>query len=190
MITASQLRTGMVIRHEGQTYKVLLADYHPGQGKMGGAAHTRLRNLATGTIWEHSFRADLKLEDLPVDRRSMEFIYSDSDTHYFMHPETYEQIGVPASVVGGHAPFLEGGMRLPVEFVEDAPISVLFPDALEVRIAETAPPVHQQQDNNWKPARLENGIEVMVPQFIKIGDSIRLDVQGLRYMDRAKGAGK
>ena len=190
MITASQLRTGMVIRHEGQSYRVLHADYHPGQGKMGGAAHTRLKNLATGTTWEHSFRSDLKLEDLPVDRRSMEFIYSDSDSHYFMHPETYEQTAIPASVIGEHAPFLEGGMRLPVEFVEDAPVSVIFPDALEVRIADTAPPVHQQQDNTWKPARLENGIEVMVPQFIKIGDFIRLDVQNLRYMDRAKGAGK
>jgi elongation factor P len=190
MITASQLRAGMVIRHEGQTYKVLLADYHPGQGKMGGAAHTRLKNLGTGTIWEHSFRSDLKLEDLPVDRRSMEFLYSDSDSHYFMHPETYEQVAIPVSAIADRAPFLEAGMRLGVEFVEDAPVSVLFPDVLEVRIADTTPPIHQQQDNTWKAAHLENGMEVMVPQFIKIGDSIRLDVQNLKYMDRAKSAGK
>jgi len=63
MIAASQLRQGMVVRHEGQTYKVLIADYHPGQGKMGGATHARLKNLDTGTTWEHSFRSDLKLED-------------------------------------------------------------------------------------------------------------------------------
>ena len=81
-------------------------------------------------------------------------------------------------------------VALGVEFVEDAPVSVLFPDVLEVRIADTTPPIHQQQDNTWKAARLENGMEVMVPQFIKIGDSIRLDVQNLKYMDRAKSAGK
>lgn len=62
MITASQLRAGMAIRFEREIYKVLIADYHPGQGKMGGTSHARLRNLSTGTLWEHSFRSDLKLK--------------------------------------------------------------------------------------------------------------------------------
>jgi elongation factor P len=75
-----------------------------------------------------------------------------------------------------------------VEFVEGTPVSVLFPDMVEVRIAETAPPVHAQQDSTWKTATLENGAEVMVPQFIKTGDVIRLDVDSLRYVERAKGA--
>jgi hypothetical protein len=81
-------------------------------------------------------------------------------------------------------------MRIAVEFVEDQPVSVLFPDVVEVRVADTAPPVHQQQDSNWKTARLENGAEVMVPQFLKTGDLIRLDLQNLKYMDRAKGTMK
>jgi len=66
---------------------------------------------------------------------------------------------------------------------------VMFPEMLEVRIADTAPPVHQQ-DSNWKPAHLDNGVEVMVPQFIKNGDMIRLDMATLKYMDRAKSAAK
>src|SRR5271166_3494540 len=132
MITASLLRTGMVIRYEAQTYKVLHADYHPGQGKMGGAAHARLRNLSTGTTWEHSFRADLKLEDLPVEKQPMEFLYSDADSFYFMHPETFEQIALSASTVGERAPFLQAGARFVVELVEDHPVSVLFPDMLEI----------------------------------------------------------
>jgi translation elongation factor P/translation initiation factor 5A len=70
MITASQLRAGMAIKYEGQKYKVLTADYHPGQGKMGGATHARLQNLSTATLWEHSFRSDLKLEEIPIDRVS------------------------------------------------------------------------------------------------------------------------
>lgn len=190
MITASQLRQGMVIRHEGHAYKVLIADYHPGQGKMGGAAHTRLKNLDTGTIWEHSFRADLKLEDLPVEKQPMEFLYTDTEGCCFMHPDTFEQFTIPATAIGEHARFLKEGMELPVEFVDGAPISVQFPDVLEVRIEDTTPPVHAQQDSTWKGARLENGVEVMVPQFIKIGDMIRLDMQNLKYMDRAKGATK
>ncbi|HTQ52814.1 MAG TPA: elongation factor P [Bryobacteraceae bacterium] len=189
MVTASQLRAGMAIRYNGQVYKVVSSEYHPGQGKMGGVSHTRLKNLTTGTLWEHSFRADLKLDTLPVEKRSLEFLYSDADRCYFMDPATYEQIGVPLAVVGQQAKFLEPQMKLPVEFVEERAMSVLFPEILEVRIAETAPPVHAQQDSTWKPARLENGIEIMAPQFIKAGDLIRLDVENLKYVDRAKAAG-
>lgn len=190
MVTASQLRAGMVIRHEGHPYKVLFADYHPGQGKMGGVTHARLKNLATGTTWEHSFRSDLKLSDVAVERQSMEFLYSDSDGCYFMHPETFEQVVIPVETIGQQARFLKEGMQVPVEIVDGSPTSVMFPDFLEVRIADTAPPIHQQQDSTWKPARLENDVEVMVPQFIKAGDVIRLDMNNLKYMDRAKGTAK
>jgi elongation factor P len=77
-----------------------------------------------------------------------------------------------------------------VEFVEGRPVSVSFPDVLEVRVLDTTPPVHQQVDSVWKAARLESGVEIMVPQFIKNGDLIRLDVANMKYMDRAKGTGK
>jgi elongation factor P len=190
MVQASQLRAGMAVRYEGQIYKVLVADYHPGQGKMGGTTHARLKNLATGTLWEHSFRSDLKLEDLPVEKQEMEFLYTDADACYFMNPETFEQVAVPLKVLGSQARFLRPEMRLQVEFVEGRPVSVLFPDIIEVRIADTAPPVHAQQDSTWKEAVLENGVQIMVPQFIKTGDVIRLDVENLKYVDRAKGAGK
>ena len=190
MVTASQLRAGMAVRFEGQAYKVMAADYHSGQGKMGGATHARLRNLVTGTIWEHSFRSDLKLEDLQVEKQSMDFLYVDADGCWFMNPETFEQVSVPAAMIGPQARFLRADMRLPVEFVEGEPVSVLFPDIIEARIADTAPPVHQQQDSTWKTAVLDNGVEILVPQFIKTGDGVRLDVQNLKYVDRAKGLGK
>ena len=180
----------MAVRFEGAVYKVIAADYHPGQVKMGGATHARLRNLASGASWEHSFRSELKLEDLPVEKQSMDFLYTDADACYFMNPESYDQVSVPVSLLGQHVRFLQPEMRLPVEFVEGQPVSVLFPDIIEARIAETSPPVHAQQDSTWKPALLENGIEVMVPQFVKTGDVIRLDSQNLKYVDRAKGGMK
>jgi len=186
MIAASQLRPGTAIRFEGQPYKVIAADYHPGQGKMGGVAHARLQNLNTGTFWEHSFRSELRLDELSVERRPLEFLYSDADHCCFMDPETYEQTEIENAVVGERASFLEAGMRLSVEFVEGRPVGVLFPDVLEVKIADTAPPMHQQADSAFKPAKLPNGVEVMVPQFVKTGDVIRLDLSTRRYMDRAK----
>jgi elongation factor P len=190
MVTASQLRAGMAVRYEGQPYKVLVAEYHPGQGKMGGVTHARLKNLATGTLWEHSFRADLKLEELEVTRRPMDYLYEEAGLCYFMDPETFDQVAVARTVIGEQAALLQPEMRVAVEIIEGSPVSVAFPDVLEVRVAETAPPVHQQVDNVWKPARLENDLKIMVPPFIKDGDLIRLDVANLKYMDRAKGSGR
>ncbi len=190
MVLASHLRAGMAIRFEGQDYKVLSAEYHPGQGKMGGATHVRLRNLETDALWEHSFRAELKIENLAVERQTMDFLYSDDDACYFMNPETFEQVAVRLPLLGEQARFLTPDVRVPVEFVEGRPVSVVFPDIVEVRVAETAPTVHAQQDSTWKTARLENGAEVMVPQFVKSGDLIRLDTRSLKYIDRAKGATK
>jgi len=190
MVLASHLRAGLAIRHEGQIYKVLIADYHPGQGKMGGACHCRLMNLGTGTLWEHSFRADLRLEDVPLGKEPMDYLYADASGHCFMNPETFEQVTIPASLIGEQAQLLQAQMRVHVESVEGNPVSVVFPEVLEVRIADTSPPVHAQQDSTWKAAKLETGVQIMVPQFIKTGDMIRLDVANLKYMERAKSANK
>ncbi len=188
MLVASQLRPGMVIRFEGNNFKVVSCENHPGQGKMGGVVHTRLKNLSTGSFWEHSLRSELKIEIVDVEKRSMEFLYADAERSYFMDPENFEQIGIEAAVIGPGGRFLQPGMQVPVEFVEGQAISVLFPDITEVRVAETAPAMHQQQDNTWKRARLENAVELLVPQFIKTGDMIRVEIETLRYVDRAKTA--
>jgi elongation factor P len=191
MVTASQLRAGMAIKFEGQRYKVVAAEYHGGQGKMGGATHTRLQNLDTRTFWEHSFRSELKLEEIALEKQALEFLFADGDQCCFMNPETYEQTEVERDSVGEpQAGLLEPGMKLSVEFLEGRPVSVLFPDVLEVKIVDTAPPIHQQQDSNYKPAKLANGTEIMVPQFVKTGDAIRLDVGNMKYMDRAKADAK
>ncbi len=190
MIPASQIRGGMAIRYEGALYKVIAAEYHAGQGKMGGVAHLRLRNIDTNTIWEHRLRADEKIEELPLDKQFMDFLYSDGDHCYFMNPESFEQVAVPRAAIGHAEKFLAAGMRLPVEFHEGRAISVNFPDIVEMRVADTAPPVHSQQDNTWKTATLENGVEVTVPQFIRSGESIRVNVQTSKYVERARSEAK
>ncbi|MGO4880271.1 MAG: translation elongation factor P [Bryobacteraceae bacterium] len=190
MVLASQIRTGMAILFENQTYRVVAAEYHPGQGKMGGVAHTRLQNVETGTFRELNLCAELKLQELPVERRALEFLYADGDQCYFMNPETFEQTEIARTVMGPRAAFLEAGMRLGVEFVNGRPVHVVVPDTIEVRIEDTAPAAHQQADSTFKPAKLANGVEVMVPQFVKAGDVIRLDLENMRYMDRARPEAK
>ena len=107
-----------------------------------------------------------------------------------MNPENYEQTEISTAVVGPGANFLEPGMNLTVEFVSGRPVHVLFPDVIEVRIVDTAPAAHQQADSAFKTAQLAGGIEIMVPQFIKAGDMIRLDLENMKYVDRARPDGK
>lgn len=190
MVLASQLRSGMAIAFEGQTYRVISAEYHPGQGKMGGASHTHLRNLGTGTLRDYSFRSELKLQDVPLEKQTLEFLYADGDQFCFMNPDTYEQTEIAREIIGARAAILVAGMKLTIEFLEARPVNVVFPDVLEVKVADTAPPLHQQADTNFKTAKLETGIEIMVPQFVKTGDLIRLNVETLKYMARADAKAK
>ncbi len=189
MINASQIRAGMAIRYQGQPYRVVNADYHPGQGRMGGANHLQLRNLETGTTWEYSIRAELKVEELAVERQNLEFLYVSDSVGVFMHPQNYDQLEIPVSILGEAVAFLTAGMHLPVEFVEGRAVNVVLPDFVEVVIEDTAPPSHGQTDSAWKTARLGNGVEVMVPPFVKSGDAIRLNLSTLKYMDRARVKG-
>ncbi|HUI82049.1 MAG TPA: hypothetical protein VLY24_29210 [Bryobacteraceae bacterium] len=190
MVIASQLRPGMAICHQGQNYKILAAEYHPGQGQMGGVTHVRLQNLETRTLWEHSFRADLKFEEIRLDKQSLEYLYNNRGYYCFMDPQTFDQTEVPEALGGPHANLLEPGMTVAVEFVNDRAVGILLPSVLEVRVAETAPAAHQQQTTTFKPAKLANGVEVMVPQFIKTGDTIRIDVESMKYLDRSKAEAK
>jgi elongation factor P len=191
MILASQLKAGSAIQFEGHPYKVLIAEYHSGQGKMGGSTHARLQNLDTGALRDYSFRSDMKLEELALERKPMDFLYSDETSCYFMDPATCEQEEVPLRLVGEQAKLLAPEMRVSIEFLGERVVSVQLPDFLELKVADTAPPAHSGgQDNTWKAAHLENGLTIMVPQFIKPGDSIRVDVAQMKYMDRVKTTGR
>jgi len=189
MLTASELRAGMAVRVEGTLYKVIGAEYHSGQGKMGGVAHARLRNVATGTLREWRFRGDEAVEEIVPERQNLQFLYQDGGLSYFMHPETFEQVPIEHERLGRAAHFLLEEMVVPVEFVEGQPIGLVFPDIVEVKIADTAPPVHTQGGSNvWKEARLENGLTLQVPPFIAPGEVIRVEVERGTYVERAKSA--
>jgi elongation factor P len=186
MITASQIRAGMALRIEGQVYKVLQVDVKAGGGQQGGTVKTQMRNVESGRIWEPHFRPDLRLEDLEVERKNMEFLYASSDDYVFMNPDTFDQIEIPAASLGEGARFLKEGVRIPVEFFQGKPISVAFPDFVELRVADTAAPAHGQQDSTWKEATLDNGVKIMVPLFIAPGELVRVNVETGRYLERVR----
>jgi len=186
MVIASELREGMIVRIEGQTYKVLEVQAKAGAAKMGGVVKTKLVNVRGGRIWEPHFRLQERLEELEIERHVLEFLFVQDDTCTFMRPDTFEQVEVPSAILGPGERFLEPGMQLPVEFFENEPIAVVFPEIAEVRVAETAPAVHSQQDGAWKEATLENGLAIHVPLFIAPGETVRVEVKTGRYLERVR----
>lgn len=191
MRTGSELRPRMTLRVDGALCRVLSADYHGGQGKMGGVMHAKLRDLHTGKERERRFRAEEAVEEVQPDRQSLQFLYAEGPVSTFMDPGTYEQVSIDSERLGKAAAWLTGDAVVPVELVDGEPLSIVFPEIAEGRVAETAAPYHTPgTDNVWKEAKLENGVAVMVPPFIDVGEAIRVDVETSLYVERAKGKGR
>ncbi len=186
MVIASQLRHGAVIKVGEELFRVEESVYHVGQGKMPGSVHAKLKNVVKGSFKELRFRPEERLDEVTLEIQEMEFLYSDSDSATFMKPVTFDQVSIPLESIGPAQKFLKPEMQIPVEFYEGEPVSIVFPQAVEVKIETTAQPVHQQQDNTFKYATLENGMEVMVPHFIRPGEVVRIEVATGKYMDRVR----
>jgi elongation factor P len=184
VFTATELKEGMVIRIEGQLYRVPEAESKAGTAKLGGVVKTKLSNVRSGHIWEPHFRPQERVEEVQLERRVLEFVYAAGDTCTFMSPRTFEQFEVPKGVLGPVEKFLRSGMQLPVEFFEGEPVTVALPEVAEVRVAETTPAAHTQQETAWKEARLENGLRVQVPLFVGPDETVRVEVKTGRYVGR------
>jgi elongation factor P len=186
MIMASELRNGMVIRLGGAPFKVVFAEYKAGTAKMGGAVHTKLKNIATATYTEQRFHPEERLETAVVETQTYQFLYRAGDDFYFMHPVTFEQIPLGRQMIGPVEKFLTEGIKVRIEFFEDTPVDITFPKTVDLRIKSTGAGVKGEADAAYKPAILENEMEVMVPQFIKTGDLVKIEVETGKYLERVK----
>jgi len=184
MTIATELHEGMVVRVEGQIYRVLKVEAKAAAAKLGGVVKAELSNVATGRLWEARFRPQERLEELHTERRNMEFLFRDGETCTFMDPATFEQVEIGGGILGAAINFLQSGAVVPVEFFEGNPLSAFLPDIMEALVVETTPPTHSQQDSAWKDARLENGIAIRVPLFIGPQEWVRVDLRTGRYIER------
>ena len=186
MVQATQLRPGMVIKHDGELYSVFSL-YHRTPGNKRGFVQTRLRSLRSGSMVDYRFRSEDMLERAILDEIEFEYLYADADTYYFMNTETYEQIGLPAEVVGEARDYMVANVRLKIEFHEGKPIGIDLPQLVELRVAETEPGLRTATASAvMKPAKTETGLVVQVPSFIHTGDRIRVDTSDGHYVQRAE----
>ncbi|OGW80589.1 MAG: hypothetical protein A2Z83_06610 [Omnitrophica bacterium GWA2_52_8] len=181
MLTATEIRVGNVLRIEGKICKVMTQEMK-GTGKFGKTVHIKLKCLEDGHISEKVIRAEDKVENVDVLNVKMQYLYRDGDLFYFMNMESYEQFTLTAALVGRQQVFLKENVEIDVMFAGDRALSIDFPKIVELKVVSAAP--SSASDSNYKEAELENGLKILVPQFVKQGDGVRVQVEDLSYLDR------
>jgi elongation factor P len=184
MVLVSEIKSGATIKFEGKLYKVLEVIRHTGSGQMHGFIELKLKDLQYGHFADRHFKFSDKIEEVETIKRQMEYIYTTGEDYYFMDPESFEQIPVTKQAVGDAQRFLKEGTKVVIESLNGFPISMQFPKTMELAVVSTGPGKKEAQDNTMKPATLENGLDILVPQFIETGDLIRLDTEKIKYIDR------
>ena len=184
MIDVNELRRGTTFTMSGELYKVLEYQHHkPGRGK--ATIRTTLRNLRTGATIQHNFISGDRVEDIRVERRGVQYLYTDGDLYYFMDTETYEQTALAASVLDDQVQYLKEGIELVLSTYEGEPLDVELPTTVEMEVVQAEMAVAGDTATGaMKKVTLETGLEVQVPLFVEQGDVIRVDTRTGDYVTR------
>lgn len=186
MIDVNKLKIGVsFVDDDGQPYRVMSYDFHKmGRGKAN--IKVRARNLLTGAIITKSFLSGGRVEEVELNKKEMQYLYQDGSLAYFMDPKTYDQIEMKLDVLGEDINFLTSGENAWVVFWDEQILGVEVPASVEMNVAETEPGAKGNSVTNvYKPAKMESGLIVQVPLFIKSGDRIKVNTSSGTYVSRA-----
>ncbi|QYE34009.1 elongation factor P [Polymorphobacter sp. PAMC 29334] len=184
-INAVEIRPGNILEYQNGLWRAVKIQ-HTQPGKGGAYMQVELKNLIDGRKTNERFRSAETVEKVRLDTRDFQFLYAEGDELTFMDKLNYDQVQLPKDLLGDAAEFLTDGMDVVMETWEEKPISVQLPDHIEAVIADTEAVVKgQTASSSYKPARLENGVRVMVPPFIGVGTKIVVDVYEREYVRRA-----
>ncbi len=186
MINATQIRKGMVIIVEGEIYKVLQST-HVTPGKGQALMQTKLRSLKNQTLLDYRFRSKDKVEQAFLENIEMEYLYRSGDENVFMNLENYEQIKLSSEIIGDGVNYLIPNVVFSVQMHEGRHVGIEPPLTINLKVVNTEPVLKgATQTATNKPAVLETGISITVPQFIKEGDIVRIDTRDDKYLERVK----
>jgi elongation factor P len=184
-IPATQLRPGMIIKHNDTLHSVFKVE-HRTPGNLRAFIQAKLRNLKSGAMFEHRFRSADAIEKVSVDEVTMEFLYADGDDYYFMNPVDYEQTVLNSSLLGDAVEYLTPNLQIKVSYIDGQPVGVDLPTSVELTVIETEPGLKSATASSvTKPAKTETGLVVYVPPFINEGEKIRVDTSEGAYLSRA-----
>jgi elongation factor P len=184
-IPATQMRPGMVIKHNEQLHSVFAVE-HRTPGNLRAFIQAKLRNLRTGAMFEHRFRSGDAIDRVIVDETKMEFLYNDGDDYYFMNMADYEQTHLKRSTLGDAVEFLTPNLEINVSFFDGVAVGIELPGTVEMTVISTEPGIKSATASSvTKPATTETGLVVQVPPFINEGEKIRIDTAEGAYLGRA-----
>lgn len=186
MLAARELREGHTLRLNGDLYRVLSVTVHSGAAQLGGAVRATLRNLRTGQVTEFRWHPDDRLEDVPLERVELQFLYASQDEVVLMHPETYEQYSLPRAALERYMPFLKEGAMVYAWLYDGQPVDLDMPRQVPLVVASCGAGIRGRAEHTMKEATLENGMVVLVPQFIQPGDTVLIDVETGEYRERVR----
>src|SRR5271170_6026329 len=185
MISSTQLRPGMVIKFNNELYSIFKTE-HRTPGNLRGFVQAKMRSLRSGSMTEHRFSSEDKVERAVLEEHEMEYLYDDGEYYYFMNTENFEQLHLTREILGDGIEYLVPQLKVNVEFYEGKPISVELPPSVDLTVVETEPGMKGASVSNvTKAAKLETGLVVQVPPFIHEGEKIRVSTSEGTYQERA-----
>ena len=183
-INAGEIRVGMLIEYKNDLWQILKTQ-HVKPGKGGAFAQVEMKSVSKNTKINERFRSSQTVEKAALDESNFNYLYEDENNYFFMDPKSFEQIELKKNILGEKGKFLTENLEVSVSFYNENPISCDLPNQVKCKIVETDASIKGQTvSSSYKPASLDNGINILVPPFIESGDEIIVDTRNLEYIKK------
>ncbi len=183
-INAGEIRVGMLLEYKNELWQVLKTQ-HVKPGKGGAFAQVEMKSVEKNTKLNERFRSSESVEKASLEELNFNFLYSDENNYFFMDPKTFEQTEITKDVIGEKGKLLTENLEVKLSFYNDIPISIELPNQVNCKISSTDAALKGQTvSSSYKPAVLDNGIKILVPPFVEVGDEIILDTRTIEYIKK------
>ena len=183
-INAGEIRVGMLLEHKNDLWQVLKTQ-HVKPGKGGAFAQVEMKSVNKNTKLNERFRSSETIEKASLEEKTFNYLYSDEANYFFMDPKTFEQIEIKKETIGDKGKLLTENLEVSVSFYNETPMSIDLPNQVQCKIKTTDAALKGQTvSSSYKPATLDNGLNIQVPPFIEAGDSIIVDTRNLEYVKK------
>ena len=183
-ISANEIRVGMLLEYKNDLWEVLKTQ-HVKPGKGGAFAQVEMKSLNKNTKLNERFRSNETVEKASLEETNFNYLYSDENNYFFMDPKTFEQIEIKKETIGDKGKLLSENLEVSVSFFNEKPISIELPNQVQCKIETTDVALKGQTvSSSYKPATLNNGLNIQVPPFIETGDNIIVDTRNLEYVKK------
>ena len=183
-ISASEIRVGMLLEYKNDLWQVLKTQ-HVKPGKGGAFAQVEMKSVGKNTKLNERFRSSETVEKASLEETNFNYLYSDENNYFFMDPKTFEQSEIKKEIIGDKGKLLTENLEVSISFYNENPISIDLPNQVTCKIETTDVALKGQTvSSSYKPATLENGLNIQVPPFIESGDEIIVDTRTLEYIKK------